>query len=271
MSTPKTIKRLVVCFGSIQLVTVLSVIGYREKIQQDRNLQYENYLLITPLFAPQGQSEEFATLIEKMARSICSWEKISYMPLEQKQAFTKKVKQSGLSKVANSVRELTGSKNFHEIYLAHEYDFEDQLVMNVYPCAEKICYGNGIGVYTAESAFPKANPLRDSQGYWHDLYKSLKEKVKQLLPQKQSLRPQQLDLGYFSLPFAFGQEPNLPTIILDREVYQETFQRLRERLGDFVDLSYVDKLRAKINATPTTILLTSNFSESGRISVSTLR
>jgi hypothetical protein len=267
MSTLKTIKRLVVCFGSIQIVTVLSVMSYREKSRQDQNIQYENYLLITPLFSPQGQSEEFATLIEKMARSICSWKKVTYMPLEQKQALTKKVKNSGLSKVIGLVHNLTGSKSFDEIYLAHEYDFEDQLVMNVYSDAEKICYGNGIGVYTAQSAFPKANPLRDSQGYWHDIYRFLKERIKLLLPQKQLLSQQQFDLGYFSLPFAFGQEPTIPTVILEREVYLETFQRLREHLANFIDINYINDLRSKIQTNPTTILLASNFSESGRISV----
>ena len=267
MSTSKTIKRLVVCFGSIQLVTVLSVMSYREKTRQDQNLQYENYLLITPLFAPQGQSEEFAALIEKMARSVCSWKKVTYMPLEQKQAIAKKVKQSGLSKVTDLVHTLTGSKHFDEIYLAHEYDFEDQLVMNLYQDAEKICYGNGIGVYTAQSAFPKANLLRDSRNYLDFIYRASKEKIRQLLPQKRSLNEQKLDLGYFSLPFAFGQEPAIPVVILNRDVYRETFQKLSTKLADFVDISYIENLRDRIKTAPTSILLTSNFSESGRISL----
>lgn len=264
MSAAKTIKRLVVCFGSIQLVTVLSVMSYREKTQKDLNLQYENYLLITPLFAPQGQSEEFAALIEKMARSLCSWKKISYMPLEQKQTLTKKVKQSGLSKVAASVREFIGSRNFDEVYLAHEYDFEDQLVMNIYQEAEKICYGNGIGIYTAQTAFPKANLLRDSRNYLDLLYRASKEKIRQLLP-KRSLDVQKPDIGYFSLPFAFGQEPEIPTVVLNRDVYRETFEKLRAKIAELIDINYINCLRAKIQS-PTTTLLTSNFSESGRIS-----
>ncbi|PSM50061.1 hypothetical protein C7Y66_05855 [Chroococcidiopsis sp. CCALA 051] len=266
MSTSKTIKRLVVCFGSIQLVTVLSVMNYREKTRQDQNLQYENYLLITPLFAPQGQSEEFAALIEKMARSICTWEKVAYMPLEQKQAISQKVKQSGLSKVTDLVHALTGSQHFDEIFLAHEYDFEDQLVMNLYQDAEKICYGNGIGVYTAQSAFPKANLLRDSRNYLDFIYKSSKDKLREFLPRKRSLSEQKLDIGYFSLPFAFGQAPAIPTIILDRDVYRETFQKLSAKLSEFIDISYIENLRDRIQTASTSILLTSNFSESGRIS-----
>jgi len=267
MSTSKTIKRLVVCFGSIQLVTVLSVMRYREKARQDQNLQYENYLLITPLFAPQGQSEEFAALIEKMARSIYSWKKIVRMPLEQKRAFAKKLKQSNLSKVANLVCEFIGSTKIDEIFLAYEFDFEDQLLMNVYEDAEKICYGDGIGIYMAKSAFPKANSLRDSQGYLHDIYRSLKEKIKLLLPQRQLLKKQHFNIGYFSLPFAFGQEPTIPTVILNREVYHETFEMLRQKLNNFIDINYINNLRAKIQAAPISLLLTSNFYESGRVSL----
>jgi Alpha-2,8-polysialyltransferase (POLYST) len=266
MSAPKIIKRLIVCFGSIQLVTALSVLSYREKQQQELNLQYENYLIITPLFAPQGQSDDFAALIEKMARAIYPWENIVYMPLEQKQAIAKKVKQSGLSEVANSVCQFIGSKDFDEIYLAHEYDFEDQLLMNLYKSAEKICYGNGIGIYTAQPAFPKANLWRDSQNYLHFIYIYLKEKIRLLRPQKQQLSEEKADIGYFSLPFGFGQEPSLPTVILKSDVYRETFQSLRKKLNELIDIQYIDKLHAKIQSNSTSVLLTSNFSESGRIS-----
>jgi len=266
MSVPKTLKRLIVCFGSIQLVTVLSVLKYREETRQELNLNYENYLIVTPLFAPQGQNEEFAAFIGKMAQSICSWERIVYMPLEQKRALAKKLKQVGFSKISSSVCELIGSKHFDEIYLAHEYDFEDQLLMNVYDSAEKICYGNGIGVYTAQSAFPPANPLRDSHGYLHRVYMSLKQKLKSLLPQKQFLDRQTFDLGYFSLPSGFGQEPLMPTVILNREVYRGIFQRLREKLDRLINIQYVDVLRNKIQTASVSILLTSNFSESGRVS-----
>lgn len=267
MLEQKRIKRLVVCFGSIQLVTALSVLSYREKLQQEQNLQYENYLLITPLFAPQGQNEEFAALIEKMARSICSWEKIVYMSSEQKKAFAKKLQQFGLQKVTSLVRDFVGSKSFDEIYLAHEYDFEDQLLMNVYETAEKICYGNGIGIYTAQSAFPKANQLRDSQSYSHRIYTSLKEKVKLFLPQKQLLKQQKFDIGYFSLPSAFGQAPSMPAVTLSRDAYRAIFQKLRENLEYMIDIPYVKSLRAKIQANSTSILLTTNFSEAGRISL----
>jgi hypothetical protein len=267
MSTPKTIKRLVTCFGSIQLVTVLSVLSYRES-QQPVNLNYENYLVITPLFAPQGQNAEFVTFIEKMAKSICSWEKIVYISLEQKNSLAKKIKWFGLSRISSMVCELTGLKNADELYLSHEYNFEDQLLMNVYESAEKICYGNGIGIYNSQSVFPRPSSLKNTYSYLNYLYTSLKEKVKLLFPQKDLLSKKQFDMGYFSLPSALGEVPPMEKIILDKSVYLETFQKLRKQLGILIDIDYINNLRSKLQEAPTSILLTSNFSEAaGRMSL----
>lgn len=268
MSTPKTIKRLVTCFGSIQLVTVLSVLSYREKEQQELNINYENYLVITPLFAPEGQEQEFAAFIENMAKSICSWKRIVYIPLEQKNSISRQLKWLGLSGASKGVCELLGVKKIDELYLAHEYNFIDQLLMNVYESAEKICYGNGIGIYTSQSAFPRPSSRNSSFSYLNSLYTSLKEKLKALVPQMKSLSQKQFDIGYFSLPSAFGEVPPMKTVILDRSVYLEIFQKLRKTLGSLIDINYINNLRSNIQDAPISILLTSNFSEAaGRMTL----
>lgn len=262
------IKRLIACFGSIQLVTVLSVLSYREKQQQELNLNYENYLVITPLFAPQGQDEEFAAFIEKMARSIYSWEKIVYIPLNQKNTLAKDFKRSGLAKISKTIHQLLAVNDVNEIYLAHEYEFLDQLLLNTYTNAEKICYGNGIGIYTARSAFPQASSLKDFSSYWNHVYTLFKARVKQLLPQQRSLHKQEFDIGYFSLPSAFSQAPLISSVILDRTVYLETFQKLTKKIQHLINYSYISELHDRIKSNQTSILLTSNFSEaSGRMSL----
>lgn len=267
MSTPKTIKRLVICFGSIQLVTALSVLSYREKQQQELNPRYDNYLVITPLFAPQGQDHEFAAFIEKMAKSLYIWERVVYIPLEQKYTLMKKFNKLGLSRISSLIHELLGSQHFDEIYLSHEYDFEDQLLMNIYDSAEKICYGNGIGIYTQQSAFPLSVP-KDLSGYLNRVYASFKKQIKSLLPQKHLLDKQEFDIGYFSLPSAFGQVPKMESIMLERHVYLETFQRLSWKLSSLIDINYVNHLYNQIQSAPISILLTSNFSEAaGRMSL----
>lgn len=266
MSTPKTIKRLIACFGSIQLVTVLSVLSYREKKQQ-LNINYENYLVITPLWTPQEQTDEFVTFIEKMAKSICSWKNIVYISYEQTMLINKKLNYFRSSEVYNFVYELLGIESADELYLAREWRPENQLLMDVYKSAKKICYGDGIGIYFSESAFPSSNSIYNSSAYLKTIYKSLNKRIKTLLIQKSLVSKKEFDIGYFSLPSAFGEVPPMKTVILDKNVYLETFRKFRD-LGKLIDINYINNLRKKVQDVPTSILLTSNFSEaSGRMSL----
>lgn len=266
MSKPK-IKRLVACFGSIQLLTVLSVLSHREKEQQSLNLQYEDYLVITPLWAPQGQTDEFAAFIEKMAESICSWKNIVYISLEQTKLLAKELKVFGLPKVSSSVHNLLGIASPDEIYLSREWKFENQLLMNVYDSAEKICYGDGIGIYFSESAFPTTNALQANR-YLTSVHALIKEKFKALIPQKRFISKKEFDIGYFCLPSAFGEAPPMKTVIIDKDVYLKTFQILKKALENLIDINYINNLRTQIKDVSTSILLTSNFSEAaGRMSL----
>lgn len=267
MSTSKTIKRLVACFGSIQLVTVLSVLSYREKLQQELNLKYENYLVITPLFAPQGQNEEFAAFIEKIAKVTGSWERIIYIPLEEIKSITQKISYLDLSEISNMIHKIVGIESPDELYLSRAWDLENQLLINVYESAEKICYGDGIGIYFSHSAFLPPSSFKNPYGYLSHIYNLLKKKIRVLLPKKKLFKYQDFDLGYFSLPYAFGEVPPMNIVILDRDVYLETFQSLREDLITLMNNSYIDKLRKSVQNAPVSILISSNFSESGRMSL----
>jgi hypothetical protein len=263
MTPQKTIKRLVACFGSIQLLTALSVLSCREQEQQGLNYQYENYLVITPLFTPEGQNEEFASFIENMAKSIGIWQKIVYVPLEQVNLIAKKLKYLGLPGVSNSVREQLGIQHPDEIYLARGWGLENRILMNIYESAEKICYGDGIGIYFSPSVFHAAQKSADRS----PIGKSLVSKVQKFFRQS-ALPEKDFDIGYFSLPSAFGEVPPMKTVIVNKGIYLQSFQNLKRKLSDLIDLNYINDIRQKIQNTSTSILLTSNFSEAaGRMSL----
>jgi hypothetical protein len=261
----KTIKRLVACFGSIQLVTALSVLSYRAKEQQ-LNCNYEDYLVITPLFAPQGQNEEFAAFIQKMANSIYSWKKIVYLSLEQTKFLTEKVNSSSLSEVARLVHNLVGVESPDEIYFSRTWNTENQLLMNVYESAEKICYGDGIGIYFSHAAFLPQNISKEAISL-SNLYQNFKKQIKGVLPKKKKFRKQEFDIGYFSLPYAFGEVPPMETVVLDRSVYLKTFQTLRKGLDDLIDADYMKNLKSNLQDYSVSILLSSNFSEAHRMPI----
>ncbi len=277
MLSRKLVKRLVACNGSIQLVTALSVLSYREKEQQELNCQYENYLVITPLWAPQGQADEFAAFIEKIARSVCPWKKIVYIPLEQIGKLANILSTFNLSSTSQQIHELLEVESPDEIYLARNWKFENQLLMNVYESAEKICYGDGIGIHLSQSAFLLPRSPKSSMGYLEIAYKYLKKNIQVVLFQKKKYRyknietlleEKEFDLGYFSLPAAFGELPLMRTVVLDKNIYLEIFEKLRKKLGSLTNTDFINRVRLDIQAAPTSILLTSNFSEAaGRMSL----
>ena len=86
MENSKTLKRIVTCQGSIQLVTALSVLNYRTKEQEQLGYKYENYLVIYDLNSPGGQIDAFANFIIKMAKLISDWQSIVYVTPEQIEA-----------------------------------------------------------------------------------------------------------------------------------------------------------------------------------------
>ncbi len=268
MLKPQTIKRLVACFGSIQLVTALSVLNYREQEQRKLNLEYENYLVITPLWASQEQNAKFAAFIEKMANSIGSWKKIVYIPLEEIKSIAKKCKHGNFSRIASLVHKLLGIEVPDEIYLSREWMFENKLLMNVYEAAEKICYGDGIGIYFSQSAFPTSRSPQNLYSYLASKYRVIKRSLKKLIYKTQLQSKNKFDLGYFSLPYAFGEIPPMKTVILDKIVFLRTFQILKKSLENLIDINCIYNLCEKIENIPVSILLTSNFSEAlGRISL----
>lgn len=269
----KPTRRVVVCFGSIQLATALSALKYREK-QQDPNTRYENYLVIAPLFAPQGQDNEFAAFIERMAQLITAWQKVIYIPLSQRDLLSKQLAAKGVEEISSTFKEWLDLEACEEIYLANNYDFESRVVMNAYDKAEKICYGNGIGIYTGHSAFLPSSSPKDFKDYARRLLGKIKQKLKLFLSQRNSefqkrfLSAKNFDIGYFSLPTAFGQAPPMKSIILERSAYLPIFEEWSKNLHALIDLELVSQLRQATNNAPTSILLTSNFSEaSGRMSL----
>ncbi|NEQ63245.1 MAG: hypothetical protein F6K53_40250, partial [Moorea sp. SIO4A1] len=70
MTNPKLVKRIITCQGSIQLVTALSVLSYRQKEQHKLNIEYQNYLIIYDLYTPPGQIDKFAEFVKKMAQLV---------------------------------------------------------------------------------------------------------------------------------------------------------------------------------------------------------
>ena len=216
-------------------------------------------------------ADDFASFIEKMARLVYSWERIVYISPKQMGAIEKELYSSDLPEVYSFVHKLVGVEGADEIYLCRNWQFGNQLLINAYDSAEKICYGDSIGIYFSEPVNSPSNVTTGSQlkgyrglqSYLRSKIRFLRRQLKSRAVQETFLRELPFDIGYFSLPHVLGEDPPMDTIVLDRAVILGTFQELRNVLS----IDDVGDLRFRICNSPSVILLTSNFSEGGRMSL----
>ena len=257
MNNTKLVKRIVTCQGSIQLVTALSVINYREREQKSRN-QSENYLIVYDLNSPPGQIDAFAAFIEKMAQLICDWKQILYIPPEQMKSLADESKTSQASTYFARIHQLVGTDSTDEIYLSRNWQFGNQLFANAYCLAEKICYGDSIGIYFGS----------DSPAFFLP-QNQLKQRLKKVVARTRAtlgftvMRTIDFDRGYFVLPEILGEKPPMPVTTNDSTSLLKVFGQLR----NLIDRDYIKGIQQQINDATVSILLTSNFSEAGRMSL----
>lgn len=271
MASLRKLKRIIVCQGSIQLITALSVLSYREERQQPE-YEYEDYLVICGLCAPSGQINQFAAFVEKMARLSRSWKRMVHIGAEQVEAIAAQLSCSKPRKVFSSIYDLVGTTTGDEIYLCRNWQLSNQLLINAYQSAEKICYGDGIGLYFSEAYFlptPKqeSKPLNEGERRSHrgllSRLKSFPDKLKPVRKPTTSLKEVDFDIGYFLLPDALGEQPPMRSVRVDKAIALNLFLKYK----DLLDASYVESVRSRVAGRPVVILLTSNFYEAGRMTL----
>lgn len=276
MTNRQLVRRIITCQGSIQLVTALSVLRYREKEQQDQNLAYENYLVIYDLYTPPGQIEKFADFIKKMAEMLLNWQAITYISPEHFTDIFNKLGSTRPSKIFQMVHSLLGIEFTDEIYLCRNWQFGNQIFINAYPSAEKICYGDSIGIYFSSTSTAFFATVTETEEHnsslpalifnwlrsWKNEVKALIEDWKEKLEFKTVLETIEFDRGYFVLPDILGEFPPMPTVTLDKTFILNNF----EKLTGLVDSNYIAQFQEKIAGVPVVILLTSNLSEAERMS-----
>lgn len=252
-------------------MAALSALLHREQAQSSRSVIYQNYLVIYGLYAPNQQDHEFAAFIEKMARSVCDWASIVYLPPEKFDAIAQQLNSTSPRKVFGLVHDWVGIAQADEIYLCRNWQFTNQLFLNAYSTANKICYGDGIGIYFSENSAVVRLPsiaqplltLRQNPVNWgYRKARTVWHRIRERLQLKTVLSVIDFDIGYFLLPHIFGEVPPMPFVTLQRDRFLEVMQRFIPLL----QAETVEQFQTKLTNAPVSILLTSNLSEAERLS-----
>ncbi len=277
MTHRKKLTRIVTCQGGIQLIAALAALSARESEQKRSSYEYEyeDFLVIYDLYAPHGQLEDFARFVKKMALAICHWKAVVYINREQMEEFSARLDVSTTSVIFARVYELVGVTTADEIYLCRNWQFGNRLMINAYREAEKICYGDSIGIYFSEAYFSPsvANNGRGLKslirGKIRELKSSLGERVRPVPPEvvrkaavSAALAEVDFDIGYFLLPDILGETPPMRTRLVKREFTNRIFRKLAGAL----DADHIAEKYGYISRVPTIVLMTSNFSEASKMS-----
>ena len=276
MEHSKTVARIVSCQGGIQLVAALSAMTTRQSELEHAGYrhQYEDILVIYDLYAPGGQSKQFASFIEKMAVAIWSWKAVIYLTPPQLTELDSALDVANLATVCDQVRDLIGLTAADEIYLCRNWQLGNRLLMNAYLDATKICYGDAVGIYFSEEYFSPASGSNGSgatalMGVLRQLKKSVRTKlghveepVTRTKSNYQLLPEIDFEIGYFLLPEILNQQPPMET----RLVAAATAERIFRELATSLHNEGIRRKYEYIGRVPTVVLMTSNFSEAARMS-----
>ena len=264
MASRRTLQRVVTCQGSIQLVTALSVLRQRDGEPGAGEVGRRDHLVIYDLYAPAGQTAEFAAFVRRMAALVHDWESVVYVEPGQLSELAGDIHLRGREGALGRVRELVGVREADEIYLSRNWQFGNQLFTNAYESAEKICYGDSIGIYFSEAYFspaPEATAPKPGLSL-RGMLRGLKNRLRPTPKPPEGLREVEFDLGYFLLPDILGESPPMRTRPVEGRHAAELFRRL----DGLLDEERVSNVRDRIAGRPAVILMTSNFSEAERMS-----
>jgi hypothetical protein len=138
MTDTKKLKRVVTCQGGIQLVAALAALQSHEADQQRSDVEYEDFLVIYDLYAPDSQLPQFADAVKRMARALRNWKSIVYFNRELMEELQTQLSFATKPQVYQRIRDLVGVTEAEEVYLCRNWQFGNQLMLNVYRDAWKV-------------------------------------------------------------------------------------------------------------------------------------
>ena len=223
-------KRIVACQGPIQLVTAVAVLRQRDRELRERASPagWEDWLVIMELAAPAAQEEEFVRALKEMAGALRPWKEVSRL---------------------QDSRQLAALEDVGEVYVVREWQQSNRMLLEAFPAATRICFGDAIGIYLAPTY------MAPTRGLLQRIAARLRRGD---LPQPTA----KAACYYLTLPDGFDPVPA-------RDIRRTDTALLRQAIEDLVPLvpsALLAELRARLGDRKLVVIVTSNFSEQGVMS-----
>lgn len=255
--------------GSAQLVTALSAATARQTQLREGKFsggEFNDYLVVHDLCAPNGQEEDFASCIERLARSVGRFAKIVYLNPQD----VAEIRRDG-----RRLSERLGLEAVDEMYLGQNRVVLNRVLADTFPQAKKFCYGDSLGInfssdyFAPRKRFPKLHSVRQSFKRWVRTRIASHWSRSHSASHRTSHRTSDLEVAFddycLVLPNRFDQHV-AHHIPVDPGNFRDLYHRLGQQLDDSAGWTIP---LAKVARQPSdvVVLMTSNFSESGKMTL----
>ncbi|MCC9609596.1 alpha-2,8-polysialyltransferase family protein [Blastopirellula sp. JC732] len=265
--TKDELSRVVVCTGAIQLASAIAAM-WTSSGRSKTNRNYKNHLLIHDLAAPEGQGEEFADSIRQLAEEVETWESIQYVQLPTIKRLQKELRTPG-TQPRQVLADSLGVHTCDELYCGLIEKYLPTTLRRLLTEAHQICYGDGISLNFSNTYYhPRDYAKWRIRKYGKRILGLLKNKGKQLLgrPVPPSEEPPAPDEYCLLLKNLFDQKLSRVTT-LNSALFVELFDKFAAHLPARAPLAHAELCQLAEQDGVNAVLLTSNFSETGRMSL----
>lgn len=244
----------------------LNAVRMWERRSNNKNGPFVNILLVHDLFAPSGQDIPFFEIISKMASAIMPWETKIYIDAGDMDRLQSMLIERGSLECRKEVARLIGNLQVDEVFISRDWQPGSQLLLTVFNDATSICYGDSIGLYFPETYFSDRDILtrlklstigRRSKAILQSARYAIKYPSRKPLLSVYDIRP--FTFGFFTFPEVAGTLPPFPYERIQVGELKNTFSQFLP-VFSFDILEKIGWMR-----NPVSVLLTSNFSEAGRV------
>jgi hypothetical protein len=259
----RVVRRLVAGQGPIQLVAALTAMAAHAAATHEPATTFDDYLAIFDLSAPADRERALAGALRALAEAVRPWRAVVHLSPSEVQALAVTQRCRGPRATLRRARTLIGLSRVDELYLIRNYQFANEVLINAYRDAEKICFGDGIGLHYGPG-YLAGRPTR-APGDWRrqtrQALRALRARFVRATGLSRALPPVDFDRAYLALPGVLGGAAPAHTARLEPTALLHTLRAMAGAL----DSALVRALRERIGGRPTVFLVTSNFSEARRM------
>ena len=266
--------RIVAVQGTAQLTSAIAAMRAADRVAGPCAA---NHLIIHNLSCPADQTEEFVDCIGRLARMAGTWQSIRFISAAEVRVLQDELAAGDWSQAAAAVRNLIGIAAADSLFLGQNLLPLNHLLCRVYAHASRSCYGDGIGLNFSSEYFraPAYDP--GIRGLGRRLERTVRCSIKSWRGLK--VGPLQWSFGksfgdavpfdrhYLLLANLFDQ--HLDTFVqLDAADFRHLFAAYLPEVERAASQGRDPLADALGKASSVVVLLTSNFSETGRMTLS---